>query len=177
MTAAAALLLAQARNNAWANATLFAAVEQMSSEAYAASYPSFFGSIPRALNHIYEVDLFYIDALTKGGLGRSVFEREDIANRADLARAQAKSDANLIGHCASLSDEALAQSVTVPRPDGPSLERRDHLLLHLFQHQIHHRGQIHGMLSQAGQPPPQLDDFFLEWGRVPTAKVYWENSP
>jgi uncharacterized damage-inducible protein DinB len=34
------------------------------------------------------------------------------------------------------------------------------LLLHLFQHQIHHRGQAHAMLSGTGIKPPQLDEFF-----------------
>jgi hypothetical protein len=39
-------------------------------------------------------------------------------------------------------------------------ERVDRLLLHLFQHQIHHRGQAHAMLSGTKVPPPQLDEFF-----------------
>jgi uncharacterized damage-inducible protein DinB len=39
-------------------------------------------------------------------------------------------------------------------------ERFDRLLLHLFQHQIHHRGQAHCMLSGTSVPPPQLDEFF-----------------
>jgi hypothetical protein len=36
----------------------------------------------------------------------------------------------------------------------------DRLLLHLFQHQIHHRGQAHAMLSATQVAPPQLDEFF-----------------
>jgi uncharacterized damage-inducible protein DinB len=39
-------------------------------------------------------------------------------------------------------------------------ERRDRLLLHLFQHQIHHRGQVHAMLAGTTVKPPQLDEFF-----------------
>ena len=39
-------------------------------------------------------------------------------------------------------------------------ERADRLLLHLFQHQVHHRGQAHAMLSSTTVPPPQLDEFF-----------------
>jgi uncharacterized damage-inducible protein DinB len=39
-------------------------------------------------------------------------------------------------------------------------ERRDRLLLHLFQHQIHHRGQAHAMMSATTRKPPQLDEFF-----------------
>ncbi len=36
----------------------------------------------------------------------------------------------------------------------------DRLLLHLFQHQVHHRGQAHAMLSGTSVRPPQLDEFF-----------------
>jgi uncharacterized damage-inducible protein DinB len=32
--------------------------------------------------------------------------------------------------------------------------------MHLFQHQIHHRGQAHAMLSDTNVRPPQLDEFF-----------------
>jgi uncharacterized damage-inducible protein DinB len=34
------------------------------------------------------------------------------------------------------------------------------LLLHLFLHQIHHRGQAHAMLSGTDVKPPQLDEFY-----------------
>jgi len=34
--------------------------------------------------------------------------------------------------------------------------------MHLFQHQIHHRGQAHGMLSATAVKPPQLDEFFAK---------------
>ena len=46
--------------------------------------------------------------------------------------------------------------------------RSDALLPHLFQHQIHHRGQAHAMLAGTGVAPPQLDEFFLDWDRHPT---------
>ena len=31
------------------------------------------------------------------------------------------------------------------------------LLDHFFNHQTHHRGQVHDMLCQTGMKPPQLD--------------------
>ena len=40
-------------------------------------------------------------------------------------------------------------------------DRRDDLLSHLFQHQTHHRGQVHGMLSTTSVAPPQLDEFIV----------------
>ena len=38
--------------------------------------------------------------------------------------------------------------------------------MHLFQHQIHHRGQAHAMLSATHVEPPQLDEFFAK-GEAP----------
>ena len=38
--------------------------------------------------------------------------------------------------------------------------------MHLFQHQVHHRGQAHAMLSATSVKPPQLDEFFSE-GEAP----------
>jgi hypothetical protein len=35
------------------------------------------------------------------------------------------------------------------------------VLAHLFQHDIHHRGQVHAMLAGTAVAPPQLDEFFL----------------
>ena len=48
-------------------------------------------------------------------------------------------------------------------------ERLDAVLAHLFQHQIHHRGQAHAMLAGTDVPPPQLDEFFLDWDRHPAS--------
>ncbi|MNP69928.1 DinB family protein [compost metagenome] len=41
-------------------------------------------------------------------------------------------------------------------------EQRLRLLSHLFDHQIHHRGQVHAMLSDTSVRAPQLDEFFCE---------------
>ena len=42
--------------------------------------------------------------------------------------------------------------------------------MHLFQHQVHHRGQAHAMLSGTSVSPPQLDEFFSA-GEVPLRAV------
>jgi uncharacterized damage-inducible protein DinB len=50
--------------------------------------------------------------------------------------------------------------VLVPRKAGTVHERVRRLLAHLFEHQIHHRGQAHAMLAGTRVKPPQLDEFF-----------------
>lgn len=165
--------LTMALNNAWANATLYGAIAGLSEDAFAAPRPGFFPSLKATLNHIYEVDLYYVDALEAGGLGRSVYDRDEIGDVADLAKAQADVDMRLAAFCRGLTPAMLDESRVTERREGPVEEKVGALLLHLFQHQIHHRGQAHTMVAEAGIAPPQLDDFHLDYGRVPSAAAYW----
>jgi uncharacterized damage-inducible protein DinB len=164
--------VAFASNNAWANATFHGAVAGLDAAAFVAERPGFFPSLSATLNHILEVDLYYIDALTEGGQGRAVYEREEETAPGALAVAQAESDARLLRFCRDLEDNDLARRVPTERREGVVTETIGNLLPHLFQHQIHHRGQAHVQLSHAGMAPPQLDDFFLEYGRVPSAEAW-----
>ena len=162
-----------ALNNAWANATLFGAIATLSDADFAAPRPGFFPSLCRTLNHIYEVDLYYVDALEAGGAGRSVYERKDILTVAKLARGQADVDLRFATFCAGLTESILCEPRATERQTGIVDEQVDALVLHLVQHQIHHRGQAHTMVHHAGIAPPQLDDFHLGFGRVPSAAAYF----
>ncbi len=78
---------------------------------------------------------------------------------APLAEAQAAVDERLLAFVATLTDEKLAAETRVHRTGRIQVERTDDLLLHLFMHQTHHRGQVHAMLSGSSVAPPQLDEF------------------
>jgi len=164
--------IAWASNNAWANRTFYGALAELPDGAFTARRPGFFPSLSQTLNHILMVDLYYIDALTEGGEGRTIFERPDVTDVAALGAEQADSDARLLSFCMDLSGADLAREVPTARQDGPVAEAIGDLLPHLFQHQIHHRGQAHVQLQHAGIAPPQLDDFFLRYGRVASAQDY-----
>lgn len=165
--------LTMALNNAWANGTLYSAIAGLSEAEFAAPRPGFFPSLKATLNHIHEVDLYYVDALEQGGKGRSVYDRDEIASIPVLARAQAAVDLRLASFCRGLTPAMLDEPRQTERREGMVTETVGALLLHLFQHQIHHRGQAHTMVADAGIAPPQLDDFHLEHGRVPSAQAYW----
>ena len=60
----------------------------------------------------------------------------------------------------ALTDEQLDTPVPIMRRAGFRSEPATRLLAHLFQHQIHHRGQAHAMLAGTPIEPPQLDEFF-----------------
>lgn len=165
--------LRMALNNAWANATIFSAIKELPEGTFGAPAPGFFPSLQKTMNHIYEVDLYYLDALEGGGKGGSVFERFEISDPATLAAAQADADMRLASFCSEIDQTKLDTYCVTERLDGPIKEQVAAVLLHLIQHQIHHRGQAHVQLQAVGAVPPQLDDFYLEYGRVPSAAAYW----
>jgi len=168
--------LMMALNNAWANRTFYAALEGLAPGAFTAPRPGFFPSLCETLNHIYEVDLYYIDAVTQGGRGRSVFDRTPVSDPAELGALQAGADMALASFCGALTPGALQATVPTERGTGTRMERVDALLLHLCQHQVHHRGQAHVQLQDAGIAPPQLDDFYLEYERAASARPYHGQS-
>jgi uncharacterized damage-inducible protein DinB len=150
-----------AYNNAWANHRLLNACAGLSQGEFEAGRTGFFPSLQRTLNHIYVIDLFYVDALEGGWLGPKAWENEiPFPSLPELSKAQAAMDRRLIGHCNALTPDSLGGEVRVNRNTRVQIERRDRLLMHLFQHQTHHRGQAHAMLSSTGIKPPQLDEFF-----------------
>ena len=161
--------LAMAQNNAWANHTLFQAMAVLSKEAFTANRPGFFPSLCATLNHIHAVDLYYIDALVTGKSGRAVFARTPINDPNTMAKAQNSTDMRLTGICRNLTPQILAETRSVDRHAGPTQENIAALLLHLFKHQIHLRGQAHVQLQSAGIAPPQLDEFHLQFDRAPSA--------
>ena len=151
-----------AHNNAWANWRLLSACMRLGDEAFTATRTSFFPSLHETLNHNLMVDLYYIDALERGGLGRQVFERFRPFDLSGLFQAQTVADRRLIAVCDGFTDATFSSTVATDRGEHGAIEERiDDLLAHLFQHQIHHRGQAHAMLAGTDVPPPQLDEYFL----------------
>ena len=152
---------AMAYNNAWANHRLHAACARLSQAEFEAPRAGFFPSLQATLNHILIIDWFYVDALEGGSLGPAAWANQlPCATLAELASEQARVDRRLLAFCEALTEEALNGSSRVRRQDRVQVERTDRLLLHLFQHQVHHRGQAHAMLSATSVKPPQLDEFF-----------------
>ena len=158
---------AQAFNNAWANHRLLKAAGRLSPEELAAPRTGFFPSILETLNHILMVDWFYVSGLEGRCMSRAELDSTDwpCAALADLEREQRAVDRRLIAVCEGLDDAGPGDTIELLRDGWVQTERKDRILLHLFQHQVHHRGQVHSMLSGTSVEPPQLDEFFPghEW--------------
>jgi len=156
---------AMAHNNAWSNLRLYRACLSLTDEAFAARRVSFFPSLQLTLNHILLVDRYYFDALVDGGQGLAIFDDEvPYSSAAQLWHAQAHSDQKLLAFSESLTSNDLQREVLIDRGPTVGVQRESvgKVLPHLFVHQLHHRGQVHAMLSGTAIAPPQLDEFFLD---------------
>ena len=162
-TGLAGHFVAMARNNAWANHRLLTACEALTPEEFAAPRTSFFPSLRKTLNHILDVDLYYIDALEgRDALRRYSEPDRDYPDALTLREVQTASDKRLIAFCERQTEGTLARDCVLPRPNRkPPPTAVAGILEHLFQHQVHHRGQAHAMLAGTRVKPPQLDEFFL----------------
>ena len=152
---------AMAYNNAWCNYRLLGACAQISQDEFVAKRTGFFPSLRATLNHILVIDQFYVDAMEGGTLGPTAWaDPEPYLTVASLWEAQSDMDRRLLAIVGGLEPDSLQRKVAIRRETAIQQERMDRLLLHLFQHQIHHRGQAHAMLSGTTVRPPQLDEFF-----------------
>ena len=166
---------AMAYNNGWANHRLLTACERLSQADFVAPRTGFFPSLRATLNHILIIDHFYVDAMEGGTLGPAAWaDREPCQTAIMLRDAQKAADRRLIAVVEGLDIAGLDRIVEIHRGDHIQRERLDRLLLHLFQHQIHHRGQAHAMLSATEIRPPQLDEFFAAGEASLRAKEFVE---
>ncbi len=151
-----------AHANRLANHRLHGACSRLPDEEFKAARTSFFPSLWATLNHLLIVDWYYIAALHREADMRHAFESETpYDTMRDLAEAQIKSDQRLIDWCDAADDAALDALIEMNRDTFVQRDLARHVLMHLFTHQIHHRGQAHAMLCGTSIKPPQLDEFVM----------------
>ena len=143
-----------ARYNRWQNDGLYGVAEGLSDEERRRERGAFFGSIHKTLNHLLWADRMWMSRFAptpkpEGGIPQSVSLYEDWD---DLKRHRAAFDATIIEWADALDPAWIEGDLTwysgaakrdVTKPKSV-------LLMHFFNHQTHHRGQVHCMLTQAG---------------------------
>jgi uncharacterized damage-inducible protein DinB len=145
--------------NAWANRRLYDAAERLSDADYRADRGAFFKSVHGTLNHLLVADRVWMRRFTREGeapnrLDAILFERLD-----ELRAARRAEDERIVRYVEALGNEALAgriryRTITNPadieQPLAPAL-------MHVFNHQTHHRGQVHALLTGLTGDAPPLD--------------------
>ena len=158
-------LRSMARYNRWQNESLYEAAAGLSDEARRENRGAFFGSIHATLSHLYWADRIWLsrfDLCEPPGVpnresGRFVGDFEELRSKRE------ELDAVLIAFCdayetgpvkGALEWYSGAIKANAKAPLGV-------VFTHLFNHQTHHRGQVHAMLTAAGAKPKDTCLFIM----------------
>jgi len=158
-----------ARYNRWQNESLYKAAGRLDDAARRLDRGAFFGSIHATLNHLLWGDQIWVHRFSGSpppqatGIPASATMIDDWET---LASERTRFDSVIVDWAAAVRDEDLAGDLTwfsgglnreVTRPRGL-------LVTHMFNHQTHHRGQTHAMLTAAGVKPTDTDLPFMHAG-------------
>jgi len=145
--------------NAWANGRVYDAAAALTDAEYRADRGAFFKSVHGTLNHLLVADRIWMRRFTGEGEAPSRLDAILFETLGELRDARVREDARIVAYVAGLSEATLAgrfryRTIVKPadmeQPLAPAL-------IHLFNHQTHHRGQVHALLTGLGHEAPSLD--------------------
>jgi uncharacterized damage-inducible protein DinB len=147
-----------ARYNRWANQRLYAAAAALPDADYRRDLGAFFGSLHGTLNHILVADRIWLFRITGEGPAPARLDEILHDDLDTLRQARVAEDERIIRVMDGLSEERLAGSLRYRNMKGDAFEQKLALVLaHFFNHQTHHRGQAHALLTRLGREAPELD--------------------
>ena len=147
-----------ARFNRWANGLIYDASATLPDSERKRDRKAFFGSLHNTLDHILLVDRLYTARIEGREHGITRLDQLLYDDFDALRRARQAEDEHLIRLVDGFGEARLPTVVSYKFLDGqPAQTPVELIFLTLFNHQTHHRGQAHNMLSQAGIDPPELD--------------------
>jgi uncharacterized damage-inducible protein DinB len=151
-----------AEYNRWQNENLYGAADGLDDTARKAPRGAFFGSIHATLNHLLWADQTWMSRLAGTPKSRVPGIAESVGLHEtwdELKRERAAFDSVIVAWAERLDPAGLeGDLVWFSGALGRELSKPRWLLVtHLFNHQTHHRGQVHCMLTQAGARPGSTD--------------------
>jgi len=158
--------------NQWANGRIYDAAGDLDDEEFNRNVGAFFGSMMGTLNHLLTADRIWMKRFT--GEGDAPASLDAVLHRAlpVLRMAREAEDKRIIGWVDSLSDKALSGRFTyMTVSDMRTVSQRlAPALAHVFNHQTHHRGQAHAILTILGRPSVPLDLMLFQ--RTEEGRIY-----
>lgn len=147
--------------NAWANARIYAAAAILADADYRADRGAFFKSVHGTLNHLLVADRIWLRRFTGSGEAPNRLDAVLFEDRDELWNARQAEDVRIARYIEGLSDADFAGRLIYRTLTNPTTIEQDlwPALDHFFNHQTHHRGQLHGLLSAIGgeAAAPSLD--------------------
>jgi uncharacterized damage-inducible protein DinB len=150
--------------NAWANRRLYDAAAELKDEDYRADRGAFFKSVHGTLNHILVGDRIWMKRFTGEGAIPDRLDAILYAKFASLRAAREAEDQRIAQYVDSLDDEKLAGVIRYRRVSSPEFYEQalTPALFHFFNHQTHHRGQAHCLLTAIAGRAPELDLLYYQ---------------
>jgi uncharacterized damage-inducible protein DinB len=147
-----------AHYNRWANDLLYAAAGTLSDADYRADRGAFFRSLHGTLNHILVCDRIWLQRITGEGTAPARLDDILFEDLAPLRAARTAEDLRIVDHVDGLDEQRLQGDLTYRNTRGGSFTQPlAQVLAHVFNHQTHHRGQAHTILTGLGRKAPELD--------------------
>jgi uncharacterized damage-inducible protein DinB len=145
--------------NAWCNERVYDAVARLSDADYRADRGAFFKSVHGTLNHLLVADRIWMKRFTGEGETPNRLDAILFEDFAELRAARQKEDERIVAYVDRLSDPDLAGRIRYRTIVNPSEFEQSLVsaLAHFFNHQTHHRGQVHCLLTGLGLDAPSLD--------------------
>jgi uncharacterized damage-inducible protein DinB len=147
--------------NRWANERLFGAALKLPDAEYRKPRGAFFGSLHGTLNHLLVADRIWMRRFTGTGPIHTKLDEILFDDAHDLIAARRNEDARIVTYVDGLTEDNLDATFTYRTIVNPMdiTQRRAPALAHFFNHQAHHRGQAHCLVTEiAGNDAmPSLD--------------------
>lgn len=154
--------------NAWANRRLYDACAARPETDFNRDGGAFFGSLKATLNHLLVTDRIWLARFE--GEANPAYQLDTVLfeDLGALKTAREIEDARLSDYVGRLGQDDLVGVVAYRRQTASEDVRQPLMqaLAHLFNHQTHHRGQAHALLTQFGgaDAAPALDLAFFQRG-------------
>ncbi len=152
--------------NRWANDRLYAATATLSDADYRADRGAFFGSLRGTLNHLLVTDRIWLKRFTGTGPQPTRLDEILFDDLPALTEARRAEDERIVAYVDGLSDADLAGTFTYRTIVKPAdiTQKLTPALAHFFNHQTHHRGQAHTLLTIAAgkDAAPPLDLLYFQ---------------
>jgi uncharacterized damage-inducible protein DinB len=153
-----------ARYNSWANRLLYDAAAALPDAEYRADRGAFFKSLHGTLNHLLVADRIWMQRFTGEGAVVDPLNATLYDMLAALREAREAEDRRIIAYVDGLDAARLAGTISYRRVSTPDVfvQALAPALAHFFNHQTHHRGQAHAILTGIGARGPELDLLYFQ---------------
>jgi uncharacterized damage-inducible protein DinB len=123
---------------------------------------AYFKSLHGTLNHLLVADRIWMHRLTGTGIQPKKLDTILFEDLPTLHVARVEEDRRIITFVQSLDEPAFEEMWDYRTLNGaPYRQRRREILAHLFNHETHHRGQAHAILTGLGVAEPEPLDLLL----------------